>query len=293
LVKDFCKCDIKDLTPDSGVVQSVIERSRDTSVGPDGIPYSCYKTCLSISVPLLLAFLQLLLCSNICLEQALVVAFMVFLPKKSYNTLPGGMKLYRGDCLRPLSLSNCFIKLAVTAMRVCLCRIVDSKIHRFQKCIAGRQILENVIEVDTAMHTFSINSKVKDTAAAMFFDFLAAFPSVAHEYLFAILAAAGLPSAFVHAIKKLYDRNWHVIKLSGKLYNGPQILAGVRQGCPLSMILFAICIEPLLRMLEKAISPGDVVGSFADDIAAVLQNMQTTLPRLLVIFKIFGLASGL
>ena len=97
----------------------------------------------------------------------------------------------------------------------------------------------------------------------------------------------------MQAIKKLYDRNWHVIKLSGKLYTGPQILAGVRQGCPLSMILFAICIEPLLRMLEKAVSPDDVVGSFADDIALVIQNLLLALPRLLVVFKVFGLASGL
>ena len=52
-------------------------------------------------------------------------------------------------------------------------------------------------------------------------------------------------------------------------------------------------MEPLLRMMEKAISPGDVVGSFADDIALVMQNLLFALPRLLVVFKVFGLASGL
>ena len=54
------------------------------------------------------------------------------------------------------------------------------------------------------------------------------------------------------------------------------------------MILFAICLEPLLRHLEKLLLPDDEVGAFADDIGAVLSDLLTVAPRLLALFERFA-----
>ena len=121
------------------------------------------------------------------------------------------------------------------------------------------------------MRYMSISGFAK--AAAIFFDSKAAFPSIAHQYLFETLQASGIPSTIVRIIRKFYHRNWHVIKLAGKTFVGPLILAGVRQGFPLSMILFALSLQPLIIKLETLIGDGDGFGAFADDLALVVANL--------------------
>ena len=57
------------------------------------------------------------------------------------------------------------------------------------------------------------------------------------------------------------------------MYN---IAAGVLQGCPLSAILFVIILDPFLRQFDAALGFGKfgIIRACADDIAAVLYNMQ-------------------
>jgi len=126
-----------------------------------------------------------------------------------------------------------------------------------------------------------------------FLDQRAAFPSGAHDDLFAILAAVVLPTKFINAVRTLYKNNVHEIKLGGRTYPVPIIKSGVRQGCPLSMILFALCIEPLIRVIIRLLKEGDTLGSFADDIAIVMKNPTIFLPILFKLFETIGAASGL
>ena len=51
-------------------------------------------------------------------------------------------------------------------------------------------MMQNVVEVDTSMLQTGL---CEADSAAIFFDFQAAFPSVAHEFLLAALRHAGLP----------------------------------------------------------------------------------------------------
>ena len=89
------------------------------------------------------------------------------------------------------------------------------------------------------------------------------------------------------------------MKFANRIYTGPMILLGVRQGCPLSMVLFALCLEPLLRLLEKYIGHPlsqenpNALGAFADDIGAVLLNISETLPSLVALFDVFAGVSNL
>ena len=97
--------------------------------------------------------------------------------------------------------------------------------------------------MDALMHQFAIQNH--PNALAVLWDFFSAFPSVSHAYLWDVLGAVGLPIAFIKAIQALYAHNHHAIKLAGTIFPGPVIKAGVKQGCPLSMLLFALCLEPL------------------------------------------------
>ena len=160
--------------------------------------------------------------------------------------------------------------------------------------MAGRNLLDNVISIDSTMHILS--TLCMDNGldpAAIFFDFMAAFPSVAHAYLWAVLAAIGRPTQFIAEIKKVYQFNKHLIKIAGTKFDGPTILAGVRQGCPLSMLLFALAIWPLLIMLERTVDANGDVGCFADDVAVVVSSLRNSLLKLYELFHQFELASGL
>jgi len=143
------------------------------------------------------------------------------------------------------------------------------------------------------MHHQAIPGKMR--ACALFFDFMSAFPSIAHEFLWTFLLFAGFPVAFVLGVKKMYTNNRHFIKIGGKSYPGPLILAGVRQGCPLSMVLFALCIDALLDNIDTILdrTKGETIGAFADDVAVVIEDFLRSLPLLHGIFECFGKLTGL
>ncbi|KAJ4442363.1 hypothetical protein ANN_03949 [Periplaneta americana] len=76
------------------------------------------------------------------------------------------------------------------------------------------------------------------------------------------------------------------------------IKSSVRQGCPLSMFLFALSVEPLIRMAHRnlnsnarTISPLFTSRVYADDIVFLLRDVEecATLSRIL---EIYSAASG-
>ena len=294
-------CDIKGsyshsldaLLPDRKIVEQALLRARDSATRPDGAPYSAWKAIPSVAIALVLALISLIFKSDEELEQSLLLAFMVFLPKKSFGLTPSGLRLYCAANLRPLSLSNTLIKIVCSSLKICLCTLVDSNIHVAQKCISGRNLVDNVILLDTFMHFLAISDPL--LAACLLFDFSSAFPSLSHEYLWECLSTLGFDKHFISGLMKLYKNNLHFIKIAGKTFSGPNILAGVRQGCPLSMILFAIAIDVVIRKLQHIINRKDdqALGAFADDIGIVIRNVQDTLPEISSIFSDFARISGL
>ena len=69
-----------------------------------------------------------------------------------------------------------------------------------------------------------------------------------------------------------YRNNRHLLKLHGSLFHGVVVHSGVRQGCPLSGLLFALCIDVLLEKIDARLHGDEVIGAFADDIAVVVED---------------------
>ena len=76
------------------------------------------------------------------------------------------------------------------------------------------------------------------------------------------------------------------------LHNGFEARAGIRQGCPLSPILFAVAMDILLRRIRRHL-PTLTTRAFADDVATVTPDMSAAGPVLQDIFGEFGRISGL
>ena len=179
---------------------------------------------------------------------------------------------------RPLSLGNSDAKLFAAALCVSFESVLERFISKEQTgFVPGRSILECIVDVEEAMILATIEA---NHGAAFLFDYSAAFPSLAHTYMWQALASAGIPQFIIHALQGLYGRNDHWLKWQNCTDPVLSVKSGVKQGCPLSPILFIVATEPLLQFLKKHLSPGDTLRGYADDLAIVLQRVWETGPAL-------------
>jgi hypothetical protein len=133
-----------------------------------------------------------------------------------------------------------------------------------------------------------------DDAGLAFIDFRAAFPSILHGWIRMVLLATGLPHTFVAAFLFLYT----AVSAAIRFGNCPPVwlpmLSGIRQGCPASGAIFAICIDPLLRRIGSWLpSPWSWLTAYADDIAIALRGARLLLPMLFSIIDEAESCTGL
>ena len=108
-----------------------------------------------------------------------------------------------------------------------------------------------------------------------------AYDKIAHDYLWEIMAACNIHNHFINTVKALYNQAQTIVIINGELSEPYTVTRGVRQGNPLSCLLFNIAIEPLACMLHKSNIQGlHIPGSinnlitklFADDTTVYLSE---------------------
>lgn len=127
-----------------------------------------------------------------------------------------------------------------------------------------------------------------------------AFDRVHHGFLWHALKVHGVPSELISAIKILYHQAHCQCFVNGYLSEPFPIGKGVRQGCPLSMLLFSLCINLLLSTIDadRTISgynlPGSISCKFvahADDVTFFVRDARA-LQQYLHTFQLYCRASG-
>ena len=111
-------------------------------------------------------------------------------------------------------------------------------------------------------------------------DFQKAFDKVAHDYLFRILGRHGISLWFTDRIRAMYGGMHASVQINGALVGSIPINSGIRQGCPLSMCLYALCMYPLIRRLEASLSCLKIgrypltttVVAYADDVTLFVKD---------------------
>jgi hypothetical protein len=287
----FLESCLQDVAPLAEDASLAIQHSPNTGVGPDGIPYNVWRELGDFSVQLIMAIITYFMCVASEVPPWFNLAFMNFIPKDPSGHTAFGVPYYSPDCTRPLSLADTINKLIANTVRIALERFAASRISFFQRgFLKGRQILDNVVELDYFAHLFSITSR---RAAIILFDFRAAFPSVNHRFMWRVLESSGLPLAIIRLIRCFYRDCRHLIRVDGRRYPGPRLLSGVRQGCPLSGLLFAIIMEPILRTVCRSLGPYGHLRAYADDIGIVVRDYFVVIGALGGAFLRIGAASGL
>ena len=233
-------------------VKKVFKHLHESSAGPDGIPSSMYAQLTSIAPGIFLRVVQAMLDGTAELEETFNHAFLCCIPKAADEHSSNGHPVHTASGTRPISIVDAANRIIAAILSVALERCVGSRISEMQSgFLHGRKMMSNLIDVDMAAQRVSINST---RGAIILFDFKAAFPSVGHQFIWDVLEGSGLPAEFISAVKMLYVGNKHSLRLQGLLFDGPVVHSGVRQGCPLSGLLFAICADVLLIRLQNMLS---------------------------------------
>ena len=124
-------------------------------------------------------------------------------------------------------------------------------------------------------HTVGSLSKldIKDLTILSIYGFLAAFPSVAHKFIFIILWAYNPLTGLYNFFVGLYSNNrcFGIINsVSSFLFH---MLAGIIQGCPAFGSICVLAVDGFLRLLV-ALDENSTTCAFADDIGQIVSPLK-------------------
>jgi hypothetical protein len=184
---------------------------------------------------------------------------------------------YNVENYRPITVLNSEYKIFTKALSIRLSKIVGSIIHEDQAgFIKGRSIFN---QVKLAKMTIPYAEAAGIRGALVALDQEKAYDKVAHDYIWAVLRKFDFPEHFIKTIKALYTGAQTLAIINGVKSERYTVNRGVRQGDPLSCLLFDLAIEPLACMLRSSALKGIKIEGceervltslFADDTSVIL-----------------------
>lgn len=260
------------------------------SPGPDGLPYEYYKTFLPILLPYMCkifnAFFQ-----NTTIPADMQRSFLTLIPKPDKD--PSVCASYR-----PIALLNSDLKIFTKLLSMRLNLILPSLIHKDQVgFVPLRQAGDNTRRI---IDLIDVANREGTNALVLGLDAEKAFDSLGWPFLFATLHYMGFRGPFLQAIRHLYTNPSSQVKTPFALSQTFPIANGTRQGCPLSPLLFALCVEPLAATIRKNTNIHGIqvrdrefkLALFADDIILTLTQPRISLPNLQAELDLYRSLSG-
>ena len=148
---------------------------------------------------------------------------------------------------RPISLINTDVKIITKVLAERLKYALPSIIHCTQTAVYGRKIDQNIHLVRDLI---DISNRENDTTAFLFLDQEKAFDRVNHEFLFKTMKAFGIGETFIQWVRTIYSNATSTLNINGYFSEKIHLQRGVRQGCPLSALLYVLVIEILAIQLR-------------------------------------------
>ena len=224
--------------------KNVIENLKgNKSEGYDCISNEMIKNSPDIVFNLIYRFM------NLCLEKSLIpdswARELITLIHKKGDEFDLGN--YRGICV-----SSALLKV--------LCTLLNNRVQGL--CLENGLISKNQIGFQkncrTSDHIFTLKTLVKKYVTigkqklyVCFIDFEKAFDSVWHKGLFHKLHNNGIIGKSLNLIFHLYNKTRCAVKMKDGITEFFDYTKGVRQGCPLSPLLFNLYVNDLIDTINK------------------------------------------
>eukprot|EP00253_Pinus_taeda_P002467 PITA_02467 len=168
------------------------------------------------------------------------------------------------DDFRPISLCNCLYKIIAKTIANHLKPILSQHISSEQFAfLHHRQIHEAIASAQELLHTLHVK---KQKGMILKVDLSMAFDRTNWLYLRLLLTHLGFPYNYIKwTMSCITDVNYSVL-LNGEATTFFTAERGLRQGCPLSPLLFLLIMEGLSRLLSSARDRHQLTGiKIADD----------------------------
>jgi ribonuclease HI/exonuclease III len=221
----------------------------DKAPGPDGFTIHFYRICWNIIKSDLIRMIKGVL-QKAKIGGSTNSTFLALIPKE---TNPASF-----DRFRPISLCNAsykiIAKLLANRIKPLLGKLISESQGGFVK---GRHILDNVIQVQEAMHSSNLR---KEKGMLIKLDMANAFDRVKLSYLYQVLLSFGFDPEFVKLIKACTHGPWIAPLVNGRPTNFFKATRGLRQGCPLSPFLYILMADTLSRKMEQEMLIGAAPG---------------------------------
>ncbi len=279
-------------------LKTVLDGCKESAPGPDGISYKVYKKLWTQTGPFLLdAWKYSNSIGILPLDQR--ISAITLLPKV-------GKSLDRIENWRPITLSNCDLKIFTKLISNRVSKVLDKLIHPAQTAYVPGRIVQDNLRMFDFYNNYCKENNID--ALLISLDAKKAFDSVSHKYLHKILSAYGFSEDFIDTVKLLYKDIKANILVNGYKSVMINILRSVKQGDALSCALFILCIDPLIRKIESnpEIKPVQIprsritgikisskVGGFADDVGMVVNNDPSTINNIFNDYATFTGLSGI
>ncbi|WVZ76358.1 hypothetical protein U9M48_024338 [Paspalum notatum var. saurae] len=276
------------------VFATIKDMPLDKAPGPNGFTGRFYLSCWQLIKEDVMAVLTAVLMGRVAKFQLLNSAFITLLPKKA-DALE--VKDYRPISLVH-SVAKLVTKLLVNRLAPRLSDLVSVNQTAFVK---GRSIQDNFLLVQQL--TRCLHCK-KEPHVLFKIDISKAFDSVSWSFLIEVMKHLGFGRRWCNLLCLLLSTSSTRVLVNGEPGDSFVHRRGLRQGDPLSPMLFILVMEVLNGLVVKAsqqnlLHPLAVpqishrISLYADDVIMFLRPIRTDLTLLSQLLDVFGTASGL
>ena len=278
----------------SEIEKTISKMENNKTLGPDGLTKEFYSIFSKELIPVLKEVFSVIFeKGSLCKSQK--VSYISLLCKNVEQ--PEFCKNYR-----PISLLNVDYKILTKVLCARLSPCLENIVHPDQTCsVPGRTIFDNCHLIRDIIN--DTNSNPLDTGIILSTDQEKAFDRVNHTYMLSVLKYFGFTFSenFIRWISIIYNDISSAVIVNKHVSTPFPFKRSVRQGCPLSPLLYVLCLEPMLKAIreDKNIKGLHIAGykeqcklsAFADDCKFLLKNV-TSVEQVLAHFDAFGTYSG-
>ena len=251
---------------------SVRGMARGKAPGLDGLPLEFYLSFWHLLAPDLLTVLNFSFRDGhfpISLRSGVITLLF----KKGDRLNPANW--------RPITLLNVDYKICARALAARLLKVIHYVVGPDQTCgVPGRFIGENVALLRDLAHYCEVTNF---PAAILSLDQEKAFDRVDWSFLFSTLSKMGFGDSFIKWIRLLYRNPRCSVMVNGHISPFFFPSRGVRQGCPLSPLLYVLSMEvlacnirasPVIQgiTLPGLSNPLPVLSLYADDVSVIVSS---------------------
>lgn len=229
--------------------------------GIDGVTPAVWRRC-PVTVRALLYNMVLYIGS---FPAEVLASRTVFVPKKANASLPSDF--------RPISIASVIVRQLhkILATRMMAARLVDER----QRCLEDGCSENIAVLASTISHARCQRRELHVVSL----DVAKAFDSVSHQAITSALTEAGVPEVLVRYVETTYRNSTTILEVGRKRSESIVVNRGVRQGDPMSTMIFSLVADRVLRSIPTTVGyeldRGHLVNAvaYADDICLVTSSV--------------------